>query len=110
MVNCPNCENRVCVNTSYTHLSNFIDLTSESNLFELENNENVMLMKFILPQDFLDEHVPRSIPQKIPRPFSISLLGGDMMMLPGVVSITCKNSPFVFEYNDFDADLEYLDN
>lgn len=110
MANCPNCENRVCVNTSYTHVSNFIDLTSESNLFDLVNNERAMLMRFILPHDFFNVHVPRTIPQKIPRPYSSSLFGDDIIMLPGVVSVTCKNSPFVFEYNDFDADLEYLDN
>ena len=49
-------------------------------------------------------------PEKIPRPYSSSLFGDDIIMLPGVVSVTCKNSPFVFEYNDFDADLEYIDN
>ena len=28
----------------------------------------------------------------------------------GVISVTCKNTPLVFEYTDAGIDLEYLDN
>ncbi|MBR0271637.1 MAG: hypothetical protein IJQ68_06580 [Methanobrevibacter sp.] len=98
------------MNPSFTHLSNFIDLFSESNLFELVTNERVMLMELILPQDFIEKHTPRRIPQKIPRSFMNNFMEENLSAFPGVVSVTCKKSPFVFEYVDFDLDLEYLDN
>ena len=68
MENCPNCQNNVCVNPSFTHFLNILDLVTESNSFELEMNEEFQLMEFILSEDFINRHrKPRRVPSKIPR-------------------------------------------
>lgn len=119
MENCPNCNNHVCVNPSITQTLNFLDLITESNLFELETNEEFLLMEFILSEDFINRHKkPRRIPSKIPRklPKSISnnlferLTEDNFQEYCGVISVTCKNTPLVFEYAEAGVDLEYLDN
>ena len=40
MENCPNCQNQICVNPSFTQTLNFLDLVTESNSFEMETNED----------------------------------------------------------------------
>lgn len=117
MEKCPNCTNSLCVNPSFTQTLNVIDLMTESNLFELESSEEYMLMEFILSEDFINRHKkPRTIPSKLPRRLPRQISGNLFYMEAensfidycGVVSVTCKNSAFVFEYAD--ADVEYLDN
>jgi hypothetical protein len=90
---------------------------TESNLFELETSEEYMLMEFILSEDFINRHKkPRTIPSKVPRRLPRQISGNlfyqecpdNFIEYCGVVSVTCKNSQFVFEYAD--ADVEYLDN
>ena len=116
---CPNCNNHTCVNPSITQTLNFLVMMFESNVFELENSEEFMLMEFILSEDFINRHrKPRRIPSKIPRilPQNISnnlferLTEDNFAEYCGVVSVTCKNSPLVFDYADPGIDLEYMDN
>ena len=119
MENCPNCQNNICVNPSFTHFLNILDLVTESNSFELEMNEEFQLMEFILSEDFINRHrKPRRVPSKIPRrlPREISnnlferLTEDNFTQYCGVISVTCKNTPMVFEYTSSAIDLEYLDN
>ena len=108
MENCPNCQNQVCVNPSFTQTLNFLDLVTESNSFEMETNE-----------EFINRHkkprrIPSKIPRKLPRDISNSLFArlteDNFAEYCGVISVTCKNTPLVFEYTDAGIDLEYLDN
>lgn len=117
MEKCPNCKNEVCTNPSLTQILNYLDLKTESNLFELENSEEYMLMEFILSEDFIRRNKkPRTIPSKVPRRLPRQISGNlfylenedNFIEYCGVVSVTCKKSSFVFEYAD--ADIEYLDN
>ena len=119
MENCPNCQNHVCVNASFTQILNFLELVSESNSFEMENNEEFMLMEFILSEDFINRHkkprrISSKIPRKLPREISNNLFDrlteDNFQEYCGVISVTCKNTPLVFEYTSSGVDLEYLDN
>ena len=119
MENCPNCQNQVCVNPSFTQTLNFLDLVTESNSFEMETNEEFLLMEFILSEDFINRHkkprrIPSKIPRKLPRDISNNLFArlteDNFAEYCGVISVTCKNTPLVFEYADAGIDLEYLDN
>jgi len=119
MENCPNCQNQVCVNPSFTQTLNFLDLVTESNSFEMETNEEFLLMEFILSEDFINRHkkprrIPSKIPRKLPRDISNNLFArlteDNFAEYCGVISVTCKNTPMVFEYADAGIDLEYLDN
>lgn len=108
---CPNCDKHICVNTEFTHFCNFVDLVSESNLFDMEMNAEFMLMEFILSEDFIERNrTPRRIPSKIPRKLPRGLSNALYQEFGGVVSITCKNTPLVYEYATPDVDIEYLDN
>lgn len=108
---CPNCDKHICVNTEFTHVCNFLELVVESNLFDLENSEEFLLMEFILSEDFISRHKkPRRIPSKIPRKLPRDLSNGLYNQFGGVVSITCKNTPLVYEYAAPEIDLAYLDN
>ena len=48
MENCPNCQNQVCVNPSFTQTLNFLDLVTESNSFEMETNEEEIMSEMSL--------------------------------------------------------------
>ena len=96
MENCPNCQNQVCVNPSFTQT-----------------------LEFILSEDFINRHkkprrIPSKIPRKLPRDISNNLFArlteDNFAEYCGVISVTCKNTPMVFEYADAGIDLEYLDN
>ncbi len=117
MEKCPNCKNSLCVNPYFTQTLNFLDLMIESNLFELESSEEYMLMEFILSEDFIKRHkkprtIPSKVPRRLPRQISNNIIYGaseeNFIEYSGAISVTCKNSEFVFEYAD--EDLEYLDN
>lgn len=117
MKKCPNCNKSICLNPSVTQIVNFLDLMEESNLFELESSEEYMLMEFILTEDFINRHKkPRTIPSKLPRRLPEGVYNNtfyeassdNFIEYCGVVSVTCKNSEFVFEYAD--ADIGFLDN
>ena len=117
MEKCPNCNNSLCVNPAFTQILNFLDLMAESNLSELESSEEYMLMEFILSEDFIKRHkkprtIPSKVPRRLPRQISNNLFYGEaeesFIEYCGAISVTCKNSEFVFEYAD--ADVEFLDN
>lgn len=117
MEKCPNCNKNICLNPSVTQIVNFLDLMEESNLFELESSEEYMLMELLLTEDFINRHKkPRTIPSKLPRRLPEGVYNNmfyeassdNFIENCGVVSVTCKNSEFVFEYAD--ADIGFLDN
>ena len=90
---------------------NFAFIGAGSSVFTMR------LVGDILTEDFINRHKkPRTIPSKLPRRLPEGVYNNtfyeassdNFIEYCGVVSVTCKNSEFVFEYAD--ADIGFLDN
>ena len=112
MNQCPNCNNRVCVNTSLTHLANICDLIFDSNQMELMMiDESYINMEFLLNEEYPQKlRKPRKLPAKLPQ--RLPELTTPFIYLEEfpVITITCKKTPWIFQYGDFEIDVECLDN
>lgn len=112
MDNCPNCNNSVCVNATMTHLANICDLIFDSNQVELMMLDECYIERSFLLNDEYPEKLrkPRKIPAKLPQ--KLPEIVTPFIFREGfpVISITCKRTPWIFQYSDSEIDVEYLDN
>ncbi|SDA57921.1 hypothetical protein [Methanobrevibacter millerae] len=112
MDNCPNCNNRVCVNSSMTHLANLCDLIFDSSQPELMMlDEYYINMGFLLNDEYPEKlRKPRKIPTKLPQRLPELVTPFIYFEEFPAISITCKKTPWIFHYADSEIDVEFLDN
>ena len=113
MHNCPNCTNEICANGAMTHMMNALDLMTDSNPLEMQLvDESFLKGGFLVSNEYLDKlRKPRKIPTVIPKKVpDISEI--DFFDVRSFVSITvtCKKTPWIFQYRDSFIEVEVLDN
>ena len=113
MDNCPNCSNEICANGFITHLLNAFDLMSDSNPMEMQLvDESFLNGGFLVSNEYPDKlRKPRKIPTVIPK--RLPDIGDfDFFDLESFqsITVTCKNTPWIFQYRQSVIDVEVLDN
>ena len=113
MDNCPNCSNEICANGFITHLLNAFDLMSDSNPMEMQLvDESFLNGGFLVSNEYPDKlrkprKIPTVIPKRVPDITKIDFFDVESFVS---ITVTCKKTPWIFQYTDSFIEVEVLDN
>ena len=111
--NCPNCNNEICANGFMTHMVSVMDLMTNPNQLEMMLvDETFLSEEYFLNNDYPDKlRKPRVLPavisKRLPDISDFEFFNQESFQ---AVSITCKNTPWIFQYTDSFVDVEVFDN